>query len=1392
MNMIRLTERVKQAFLLISLCSIFPGALCAGASGAGRSDAQAEDFALQAKAEQLESAASAKKGKAVQLALTGTFRLRGGTTDPGQCNLYELRIPVPAGRTADALILPREERMRLFAVTLAGGGTSHTADLSGAFTRDGIGRLEETSPGDLDGRGRALPAGVIEERRSSESASVVRAFSGAPFLIPPLGPGAKNVVDCVGQTIPLPGAADSRQAVHVLAASMRGQTRAKLALRLRDGAGKDSQTEFYADIPDWRKKEETGTRESRPLKRLALALGEIAEPDRAVLTNLKAELGPGAKAAPQAEELREGRGFTWTGDLTDTTFTVEADLQALFPGKDFTKTRVVVCAGADDNGAIYAAGRKVDDFHWDEGRGVVCEGAVPTSPLNIQIVCRNETGAGRLMFARAEAESIAAWDYIRLITDLADFEVLAQDSFEAKALCAQAKSALAAALPVDAFVSGNSDAIAAAAAQFRQALAPLSGFAKARRLHLAGYAHIDLAWLWPFSETIESVIPLTFLQALRFMDEFPDFCFSMTEAQKFRWVEQLHPEMFRGIARRVREGRWEILGGTWCEPDCNLPNGESFVRQVLYGKQYFRDKLGADVRTAMNPDSFGYHWQLPQIFRQSGFDAFITQKISWNETWEFPHKLFWWEGADGSRILTYFPIGGYCNIVLHEDLMRDMRNFEQQTSGVRDLLVLYGVGDHGGGPTRAMIRRARGIEESPILPRAVFGRTDSYFADLASSGTADRGQDAHAPDNDRLAARAAAFRDLPVWSDELYLEKHRGTYTTHADVKDGNRRSERLLYSAELAAALAWLGREDAAGSAPKFAPGNAKETLRVASGPRAVFPVQPSKKLWRGLFSPLPEETTYPANLFRRAWQDICLLQMHDILPGSGIRQNYEEALRICSDLQTSAGAELVRSLGEIAARQLRGAQVSGETHDSRIVFNLLPWARTAVCEVQPPDGAPVAVNTRGQTLPQQISPTDPKRSLVQVSLPACGYTVIRFEAGKAPKPVKAPATTLENRWVRIKIDLRTGNLSSIFEKQSGREMLGDYTTASRTTAMQTSRPERFEDSHLVPKSAGLQGNILQFYGDWPREYDAWDLGSTGRLDELSTCVAVSSVTSGPLFSEITVRKRYGRSAFEQTFRVCASQPWVEVRNSFDWHERHILLKTAFPLSVRNKWANYEIPFGAISRPAIRTAKSEIGKYEHAGLQWGNLDDASGAAGLALFTVNKYGFDATDNVLRLSLLRGPDSPNEHADAGRPLTDEGRHEFTYAIFPHSGTWQDADVARRASEFNYPPIPLAINLPDGAKAEESMLELGPDNVMLSSIKKSEDGGDVIVRVYESEGRAVEKAELRLPWDISSVQACDLLERPMPGAKAPEISGRTLRFPLQRFQIASFRLAVKNGS
>jgi alpha-mannosidase len=384
--------------------------------------------------------------------------------------------------------------------------------------------------------------------------------------------------------------------------------------------------------------------------------------------------------------------------------------------------------------------------------------------------------------------------------------------------------------------------------------------ATAHRVFAVGHAHIDSAWLWPVRETIRKCAR-TFSNVLDLMDQDPEFVFACSSAQQFAWMKQFYPELFERIRARVAEGRFVPVGGMWVESDTNMPGSEAMARQFVAGKGFFLEEFGYEPREVWLPDSFGYSGALPQIARAAGADYFLTQKISWNEVNKFPHHSFEWEGIDGTRIFTHFPpVDTYNSQLSGAELAHAERNFADK-GRANTSLVPFGYGDGGGGPTREMLaaaRRTASLEGSPTVRVA-------------------------AP-SDFFAAASAEFDPAPVWAGELYLEFHRGTYTSQARTKQGNRRSEHLLHEAEL-----WA------------------TTAAVRAG------------------------TEYPVAVLREAWQTVLLQQFHDILPGSSIGWVHDQA--------EENYARVAEALEQVIAASIAALGGSGEDGPG-VVFNSSPYA--------------------------------------------------------------------------------------------------------------------------------------------------------------------------------------------------------------------------------------------------------------------------------------------------------------------------------------------------------------------------------------------------------------------------------------------------------------------
>lgn len=467
-----------------------------------------------------------------------------------------------------------------------------------------------------------------------------------------------------------------------------------------------------------------------------------------------------------------------------------------------------------------------------------------------------------------------------------------------------------------------------------------------------GHAHLDVGWLWPVSESIRKATR-TFASQIRNLEQYPGYIFGASQAQLYAFVKEYAPELFRKIQKKVAEKRWEVQGGMWVEADCNLSSGESLIRQFLHGKNFFKDEFGVDVKNMWLPDVFGYSAALPQIIRKSGCDSFLTQKISWNQINTFPYHSFRWRGIDGTEVLTHFPPENTYNSWLRAGSLATARDRYNESAAVPEFMTLFGMGDGGGGPKEDHLEIAVRSESLPGVPRVKFGRADEFFARLET--VADR---------------------LPEWSGELYLEMHRGTYTTQSRTKRNNRRCEQMFAQIE-------------------------------------------------ALWSCLPYEE-YPSAELDRMWKSLLCKQFHDILPGSSITEVYEITEREHAQL-LSDGEKLI----EHAAEKLFKPE-----KESLTVFNFLSYPYSIPVELPPDWCGHQVLDADGNSIPVQ---TEHDKCWGLCDFPADSFTVLRKGASLSNQAnPKSESLVLENELIRYEFNA-DGQLLSAFDKTLQTEVIAD-----------------------------------------------------------------------------------------------------------------------------------------------------------------------------------------------------------------------------------------------------------------------------------------------------------------------------------------------------------------
>lgn len=782
-----------------------------------------------------------------------------------------------------------------------------------------------------------------------------------------------------------------------------------------------------------------------------------------------------------------------------------------------------------------------------------------------------------------------------------------------------------------------------------------------------GHAHIDLGWLWPIKVTRHKVVR-TYSTQVRQLKEYPGWVYQQSSPQTYKWLETDAPELLAEIKKLIKAGRWEAEGATWCECDTNVTGGESLVRQFLYGKKYFSEKLGVDSRYLWLPDVFGYSAALPQLLKLADCDGFITSKISWNQFNRFPYDTFRWRGLDGSEIPVQFittPCDWwfftYCGMMTVKEVKGNWNVFNQK-SVTGESLMTFGYGDGGGGPTQQMLEVGKRLAEEPTpagLPKMRYGKAGEMVAELKK--------------------KAAT---LPVWDGELYLELHRGTYTTQAWIKRANRKNEIRLHNLEWLASLA---------------------------GPTGYKIDKPALD---GL------------------WEDLLLMQFHDILPGSSVNELYEETRGMYNQLAAKADQMSLTAATAIASQvDTAGAK------KPMVLFNTLSWDRTD--PIRLPGG----------------------NWIDGVTVPAGGWAVV--DAARKPKDkgelsVSDDGRKIKSRFWQIKLD-KQGQIVELLDRQANRQVL--------------------------PK--GQPANVLEVFSDRPSHFDAWDipqyytkyplpgpqLESIKVLEQDSVHVTIEMAYKMPLIG------KGPQSTITQQMIVFASNPRIDFVTEVDWHEHHAVLKAAFPVEIRSTQANYQVQWGHLNRPTHTNTSWDMARFEVSAHQFADLGEHG--YGVALMNDCKYGYHIHDNLMRLTLLRSPTGPDAYAD-------QGHHAFTYSLLPHGGSFQEAGVIRAAAELNVPIVAVPTEAHSGTlPATLRLVECDNAAAVIETIKPAEDGNGMIVRLYESHGGHA-NVILKFADAPKAVETVNLLEQPYDDGVALEHDGREVKLRMRPFQIVSLRL------
>jgi alpha-mannosidase len=928
----------------------------------------------------------------------------------------------------------------------------------------------------------------------------------------------------------------------------------------------------------------------------------------------------------------------------------------------------------------------------------------------------------------------------------------------------------------EAAAGGSIDRLTGAVEAAEAILAPIGEVAKTYTLRCVGHAHIDMNWMWSWPETV-AVANDTFTTALQLMEEFPDFCLTQSQGAIYEIIRRHNPELFERIKARVKEGRWEVAAASWVEGDKNISSGESLAHHLLLTRRYMKEHLGLtpeEVSLQWEPDTFGHAHSIPMIVSQGGVKCYYLCRGGEKEL----PPIFWWNAPDGSRVLVNRETDWYNNTIAPH-AARKLLKFCEST-GLRDWMFVYGVGDHGGGPTRRDLRRCHELDAWPIYPRFRFATAKSCMARILE-------------EKDRW----------PSIDRELNFE-FAGCYTSQSSIKKANRAGENLLVEAESAAALA-----RAALQRPVPHELLRDAWLDVLFGQfHDILPgsgVRATRDYNQGLFQKLSAEAGMVKTQSLRALAgavDTTFAQCEE--GGEG-----EEEVHAHGSMGGGGGAGRVTEVTGMngAGRMTEIHQISSASHVCEgprpiVVFNPSAWAREEIVTVALWDGdadyTHKKLNQRrfvvrtpdGQRLPTQLIASGNYwgHEFVDLAFPArvgplayAAYSIEEVPAdspdAQLTPPVSTTATaeteggwkinqpvgrlTMENEHLLVEFDRRTGGIQRLVEKKSGQNLASEHDPLG----------------------------LLEYVLERPQGMSAWILGDPKKRVFPLEADSVRISYTGPYLAAVTATVRIEQSKFDVVYSLKAGQRTLGIDITGTWLERggpeigtpKLLIR--FPLHLTETSARYEIPFGAIRR-------DQNNGRELPALRWvdvdGTLADAGAGApaGLALLNDCKHGHSLEGSVLRQTLIRSSYDPD-------PLPEMGDHRIRLALVPHAGQASAADLIRWGADHNHPLICVNTAVHGGklpAQVDAIIASQTP-GVLVTHIKQAADDGGLVLRLQETAGQsgnAVVALNRQVLGGLASATLVDLLERPMEGAKAISVKEDRLSVPMQAFGIASVLL------
>jgi alpha-mannosidase len=852
-------------------------------------------------------------------------------------------------------------------------------------------------------------------------------------------------------------------------------------------------------------------------------------------------------------------------------------------------------------------------------------------------------------------------------------------------------------------------------------------------IHVVGHAHMDMNWLWTYSETMKMCND-NLRQVVAFMKEFPDYTMLQSQAAVYHFVEKVDPPLFELVKKYVKEGRLELAGGMWTEGDMNMSSGEAITRSFLLGQRYFYSRFGKITHVGWLPDNFWHISQMPQILKLADCDYFYFHRCK-------PYKgSFWWTAPDGSTVLCY------ANDTYNGDIKPDLKEeLEKITPDKHRLLHITGVGDHGGGPTRVNIDLVHQLDKIPDYPAVKFTTAEDFF---------------------RKASKE--MEDRPMHQGEMQFI-FEGCYTNVADIKAGNRNSENALYTGEFLSTIHWL----------------------------------------RG--------NPYPSEELNDLWTNLTFNQFHDILPGSAINEANKEAVARYSEVLRKTN-ELRNNTFRKIADEVKFKEDLGQP---LVAFNLHPYSRKTLVEAEvyshrepataklaswgnyygskyitPVDigqGKVSSVLVRdgsGKSYPAQVvwgKSTPPgftsKVLFVVDNLPAGGYKSFYADMEKPGvfnEAIPFVNNTFETDFFKVQFDMKNGSIVSLVDKRTNKEYV---------------------------RQGGKLNTLRMYLEDKKGGMKSWVINKITGVEDITKVSGVKIVENGPVRACVETVRTWGKSRFIERAYIYRSYPRIDYDMEVHWLETGSdstdspMLKAIFPLNIDQPRFYCQVPFDVVERPVEGkiNGKEAPASQRHAdayGIEaektlgqevpaqkW--VDVTDGTYGIALLNRTQYGHDMHNGELSITLMRSAGEPDIYPNLGK-------FTISYSLYPHPGDWKNG-VQAEGDDFNVPvyaaePPSLALGREHATRPEEfSFISVDSPGVVLSGLKKAEDGNELVVRLAEIEGNE-SSVNINLPVGAVSARRLNIIEMPLPDAVEPQVKGKSVTVKIRPHEIVTLGITT----